>query len=223
MPTSPVGGSAPSGRSGTRHVRDGRARMRLGLLDEQHRRRRESRRPRGGGSDRREGDEGHLQFARDACAVNGFAPTQVTFITASLQHPRDRRSSRDRRQRARSGAGARVRCNDEERAAALASGRFDELPIISLEDSRWTLPARPPACGHPGRRGRPPRVVRPLLDAHVAYLVIGTHSREIEGRLVRICSHAHAASRSSVRRSWPWARRPRRRRSTASRAGAISR
>ncbi|WP_216073344.1 hypothetical protein, partial [Acinetobacter baumannii] len=25
-----------------------------------------------------EGDEGHIQFAREACATNGFAPDQVT-------------------------------------------------------------------------------------------------------------------------------------------------
>jgi hypothetical protein len=72
----------------------------------------------------------------------------------------------------------------EERTRALASGRFVELPMIPLPDvigehSRLDLL-------HLDIQGGEADLVescRSVLDQRVAYIVIGTHSREIEGRL----------------------------------------
>jgi hypothetical protein len=132
-----------------------------------------------------EADEGHISFARDACAVNGFASEQVTLYrgiaaAASGTALFPRQESAGEQWGLEPVFGAR----DEARAAALASGSFDELPTISLGDligERRRLDLL-----HVDIQGGEADLIescREVLDERVGYLVIGTHSRTIEGRL----------------------------------------
>lgn len=133
-----------------------------------------------------EADEGHVSFAKEACRINGFAAEQVV-----LQHgiaaptagialfPRQDASGGEW------GLEPVFDATTAERTRALESGRFEELPMIPLADvigdrSRLDLL-------HLDIQGGEADLVescRPVLDQRVSYLVIGTHSREIEGRLL---------------------------------------
>lgn len=132
-----------------------------------------------------EGDVGHLAFAREACALNGFAPAQLTLhhgvaaaSSGAALFPRQDKAGE------RWGLEPVFDATEEERNTALASGRFDELPTISFED---ILDGRPRLdLVHLDIQGGEADLIEssgPVLDERVAYLVIGTHSREIEGRL----------------------------------------
>ena len=132
-----------------------------------------------------EGDRAHVAFAREACAINGFTSDQVV-----IQHGIAAASSgralfpRPRRAAEQWGLQPVFDATDEERAAAVASGKFDELPTISLAD---LIGVRAKIdLLHVDIQGGEAELIessRGLLDERVAYLVIGTHSREIEGRL----------------------------------------
>ncbi len=108
-----------------------------------------------------EGDEGHFAFAREACATTGSRRTQVTLS------PRHRGGALGDGALSTPGAAGEqwglepvFGATEDERAVAVASGEFDELPTISLRRlTRRAREARPAARGHPGRRGRPGRVV----------------------------------------------------------------
>src|SRR4029453_12751763 len=72
----------------------------------------------------------------------------------------------------------------EERTRVLESGHFVELPMIPLPDvigdySRLDLLP----LDIQGGEADLVESCLSVIDQHVAYLVIGTHSREIEGRL----------------------------------------
>jgi len=132
-----------------------------------------------------EADEGHVAFAREACAINGFAPSRVTLhhavaaaYSGAALFPRQETAGEEW------GLEPAVDLSEAERADAVASGAFTELPTISLADllgERTKLDLL-----HIDIQGGEAELVelsRPMLDARVSYLVIGTHSREIEGRL----------------------------------------
>ena len=133
-----------------------------------------------------EGDEGHIAFARRACATNGFRPDQVTLhrgIAAGRAgfalFPRQDVSG------VHWGLQPVFGASDAERREAAASGRFDELPMLPLADivgDAVTLDLL-----HVDIQGGEADLVEQAADvlaARVAYLFIGTHSREIEGRIM---------------------------------------
>jgi hypothetical protein len=134
-----------------------------------------------------EGDEGHVGFAREACAANGFAEDEIELhhgiagaTPGTALFPRQGVSGES--------WGLEPVFNPSPKALkeARASGRYDELPVIGLD----TL-----AEGHArvdlvhidiqGGEADLVEAALPFLGAKVAYLLIGTHSREIEGRLFR--------------------------------------
>jgi hypothetical protein len=132
-----------------------------------------------------EADEGHISFASEACEVNGFTPDQFALhhgiaaaTPGSALFPRQQRSGEEW------GLEPILASTPEERMRALESGRFIELPMIALPEiigahSRLDLL-------HLDVQGGEADLVescRLILDQRVAYMVIGTHSREIEGRL----------------------------------------
>lgn len=132
-----------------------------------------------------EGDAGHVAFAREACSINGFAPEQVTLLhgiaaasSGTALFPRQDAAGEQW------GLEPVFDATTEERAAAVASGKFEELPTVSFGD---LLGARAKLdLLHVDIQGGEADLVescRPVLDERVAYLVIGTHSREIEARL----------------------------------------
>lgn len=130
-----------------------------------------------------EGDEGHVQFAREACALNGFSPDEL-----DLYH-------------GVAGAGAGVAFfpkqtaaghhwgleplfNPPDAEALRQSGQYDPLPIIGLD----TLARGRDRIDllHVDIQGGEADLVEAslsFLNDKAAYLVIGTHGRELEGRL----------------------------------------
>jgi hypothetical protein len=132
-----------------------------------------------------EGNATQLAFAREACELNGFDSWQVTLhhgiaagSTGAALFPR----------RAAWGAEWGMEpvfdATDTQRASALAIGSHDELRMITLEEllgDRERLD-----LVHVDIQGGEADLVESsheVLDERVAYLVVGTHSREIEGRL----------------------------------------
>jgi len=135
-----------------------------------------------------EGDEGHVGFAREACETNGFHPSEITLHhgiaaakpgTALFPHQGQPGSSW--------GLEPIFGATEAQREQALRSGRYDALPMIPLED----------AAAQHGRidllhidiQGGEADLVAaclPLLCRKFAYLLIGTHSRAIEGKLFEV-------------------------------------
>jgi hypothetical protein len=132
-----------------------------------------------------EGDEGHVRFAHEAAADNGFSDDQVTIhrgIAAAdagtALFPVQQRSGKEW------GLEPVFGVTEEEQERAVRSGRFEALPMISLQNVIGERPRLD--LLHIDIQGGEADLVdgcRPLLAERVAYLLIGTHSREIEGRL----------------------------------------
>ncbi len=133
-----------------------------------------------------EGDEGHAAFAREACAANGFAPDQVTIhrgIAAAqggfALFPRQEQSG------VSWGLEPIFAATEEQRRSATQSGLYDELEMIPL-DAVIGAHARLDLL-HVDIQGGEADLIAgslPVLRERVAYLVIGTHSRPIEGRIM---------------------------------------
>jgi hypothetical protein len=133
-----------------------------------------------------EADEGHVGFAREACAINGFAPEDVTLhrgiagaSSGRALFPRQKAAGEQWGLEPIFGAGSR------QRRWALASRNFDELPVVSLSDLIGDWPRLD--LLHIDIQGGEADLVESclrVLDARVAYLLVGTHSRQIEGRLL---------------------------------------
>lgn len=132
-----------------------------------------------------EGDEGHIAFANQACATNGFTPEQVTLhhgIAAAA--PGTALFPRQRTAGEHWGLEPVFDATEEQRTRAVASGNHYELPMVSLNDlvgDHLKLDLL-----HVDIQGGEADLVessRQVLDERVAYIVVGTHSREIEGRL----------------------------------------
>jgi FkbM family methyltransferase len=132
-----------------------------------------------------EGEEGHVAFAEEALATNGFAPDEVTLhrgIAASSNgialFPRTDRSGEVWGLEPVFGA------TPEQQAQAVRNGTHDVLPMISLADLTGTF-ARIDLL-HIDIQGGEADLIDgciDLLKQKVAYILIGTHSKQIEGRL----------------------------------------
>ncbi|HZH28073.1 MAG TPA: hypothetical protein VEY95_12905 [Azospirillaceae bacterium] len=133
-----------------------------------------------------EGDVGHLAFARESCAVNGFDAGEITLhhgIAAATSgialFPRQVAAGSDW------GLQPIFNADDDERMRARSSGRYEELPMIALDQvigdhDRLDLL-------HVDIQGGEADLVDECLETlcgRVAYMVIGTHSRQIEGRIM---------------------------------------
>ena len=135
-----------------------------------------------------EGDEGHIGFAEEACATNGFTAAEVHLhrgIAAATEgtalFPRQAQAG------VAWGLEPIFGASETERAAAARAGTHDEVPMIALgtiaaEHGRIDLL-------HVDIQGGEADLVagcRAVLHEYVAYLVVGTHSRQIEGRLFEL-------------------------------------
>lgn len=135
-----------------------------------------------------EGDEGHLGFAREACAANGFAAEQLelhhgiaTATSGFALFPRQERAG------VQWGLEPVFGATEEQRKAAAASGKYDELPMVAMDD----LAVRHKRIDllHVDIQGGEADLIAgslAALCAKVAYLLVGTHSRQIEGRIMQI-------------------------------------
>jgi FkbM family methyltransferase len=133
-----------------------------------------------------EADASHIAFAEEACRTNGFLPSEVTLhhgVAAASDgialFPRQQVAGVDW------GLEPILDAGDEERAQALATSAWDEVPMVSLDrivGGRDHLDLL-----HIDIQGGEHDLIHdclPFLGERVAYLVIGTHSRPIEGRLM---------------------------------------
>jgi hypothetical protein len=133
-----------------------------------------------------EGDDLHIGFARRALATNGILPSEYTLLRG-IASARSGTALFPKQDTAGTKWGQEPIFNATKKQIddAVASGTFDVLPIVSLTQA---------AAGreivdllHLDIQGGEADLIRDdlmLLTQRVAYLVIGTHSREIEGRLI---------------------------------------
>ena len=132
-----------------------------------------------------EADAGHVGFAQEACAANGFAPDQVTLhrgVAAATGGVA--LFARAGQPGTAWGTAPLFDVTPAQRTAAVEAGTHDAVPMVALSEL---------VVGHARidllhidiQGGEADLVAANLtvLGHKVAYIVIGTHSREIEGRL----------------------------------------
>ena len=132
-----------------------------------------------------EADAGHLDFAREACALNGFEPEQVTLVQG-VAGARNGVALFPKGTAGENWGREPIFDADETfRAKAVAEGHYEELPVIALDQLVKPDHHRIDLLHLDIQGGEADlvRSCRSLLDEIVAYVVVGTHSREIEGRL----------------------------------------
>jgi hypothetical protein len=130
-----------------------------------------------------EGDVAHIGYAREAMMTNGFVPSQyklhhgiaaATRGVALFPHQEGNHW----------GLAPIIGASKDKIAEARLSGKYDELPMVALGD---LVPSE--GCIdllHLDIQGGEAELVANAIDTvnqHVAYMVIGTHSRQIEGKL----------------------------------------
>jgi hypothetical protein len=135
-----------------------------------------------------EGDEGHIQFAREACAANGFGPGEVT-LARGIAAPTGGTALFPRQAQPGMGWGSEpiFGATEAQRADAAAAGTHDELPMIALAE--LAAPHDRIDLLHVDIQGGEADFIAGCLDVmreKVAYLLVGTHSRPIEGRIIDI-------------------------------------
>jgi hypothetical protein len=133
-----------------------------------------------------EGDAGHLRFAEEACATNAFPPQQVT-LHRGIAAPGSGIALFPRQQQAGIEWGLEpiFGATEQERRRAAQLGSHDELPMIALE--QVVAPHRRIDLLHIDIQGGEADFIAgclPVMNSKVGYLVVGTHSRQIEGRIV---------------------------------------
>lgn len=131
-----------------------------------------------------EGDPTHIQFAREAVSANGFDSADVT-LHRGIAATKPGMALFPRQSGSNSWGLEPIFCaTAAQRHKAMKSGDYDELPMISLEE----LTSRQSRIDllHIDIQGGEADLVGGSLDVlheRVAYMVIGTHSRQIEGSL----------------------------------------
>ncbi len=139
-----------------------------------------------------EADEGHLGFAREACAVNGFTPDQVSIYRGVAAANNGIALFPHQHQPGEAyGLEPVFGATEQERRAAAESGRFDELPMIPL--SEVAGPHARVDLLHIDIQGGEADYIAgclPLLGEKVAYMLVGTHSRQIEGATIAMLLQA---------------------------------
>lgn len=135
-----------------------------------------------------EGDEGHVKFARAACAENGFSPEQAR-ILHGIVGPRTGHALFPRQDvpGASWGLTPTFDATPRQIADARKAGSHDVLPTLtlgSLVSGGGTID-----LVHLDIQGGEVDFIESCiddLDRLVSYLVVGTHSRAIEGRIISI-------------------------------------
>lgn len=135
-----------------------------------------------------EGDAGHIAFAKAGLAENGFADYESTLVTGIAAGQSGVALFPLQETAGESWGLEPVLGADEARTQELmATGRYSALPMISLAELA-AAHARIDLL-HIDIQGGEADLVEACLDilsAKFAYVLIGTHSREIEGRLFEV-------------------------------------
>jgi FkbM family methyltransferase len=132
-----------------------------------------------------EGDEGHIGFAHEALRANGFRGSQFTLHRGvAAAAPGIALFPRQNHAGVEWGLEPIFGASKDQRRRAIASGSHDELPMIPLAKVVEQHPRID--LLHVDIQGGEADLIAgclPTLSDRIAYLVIGTHSRQIEGRL----------------------------------------
>ena len=135
-----------------------------------------------------EGDAGHIEFARKTLTENGFEETEWTLVTGIAAGHSGVALFPVQDQPGESwGLQPIFGADDTQTRDALNSGRFTALPMIGLEEI--AAPHERIDLLHIDIQGSEADLVQaclPAMSAKVANVLIGTHSRQIEGRLFDI-------------------------------------
>jgi FkbM family methyltransferase len=133
-----------------------------------------------------EGDPGHIGFAREALSTNGFSPQDYRLWhgiagarTGTALFPKQNQSGEDW------GLEPKFDLSPAMHAELVAGGRYDALPIVALAEI--VADSQRIDLLHMDIQGGEADFVRDCmtsLNEKVAYIVVGTHSRAIEGRLM---------------------------------------
>ena len=132
-----------------------------------------------------EGDASHVEFAREAFATNGIPASQYTLLRGvAASSPGVALFPKSDRKGARWDSEPVFNPSPDVLSRSLATLRFDRVEIVPLADvigdrKRVDLLH----IDIQGGEARLVRECRKVLAERVAYLVIGTHSRQIEGEL----------------------------------------
>ncbi|MED5621706.1 FkbM family methyltransferase [Ideonella sp. BN130291] len=131
-----------------------------------------------------EGDPGHVEFAKEACALNGLLPSEIAVHHAIAGKDGWALFPRQEHAGHSWGLQAVFDATPEQRAEALRRKTHQELPMLSLATisggKRLDLL-------HIDIQGAEVDVIRnslDFLDSNVAYIMVGTHSKQIEGQLM---------------------------------------
>lgn len=132
-----------------------------------------------------EGDQGHIQFAREACVANGFKEFQVT-LYQGIASAKEGRALFPVQEESGKNWGLEPIFNASllDIAKSKITGRYSELPMVSLKKISSTC-SRVDLL-HIDIQGSEFELIAgclPVLNDKIAYVVVGTHSREIEGRI----------------------------------------
>jgi hypothetical protein len=131
-----------------------------------------------------DGDRGHIGFAMECCEINGFARDQVKILHGiAAAHDGIALFPNQEVPGVSYGLQPIFDPSPEIRQAAMASGHFSELPVIGLSKM---IAERRLDLLHIDIQGGEADLIhscRKILREQVAYIVVGAHSREIEGRI----------------------------------------
>jgi hypothetical protein len=135
-----------------------------------------------------EGDQGHIGFAREACATNDFSSDQLT-LRRGIAAPTSGVALFPRQNQAGVNWGLEpvFGASEAEQEMAIAAGSHDVLPMIALAD--LTAPHSRIDLLHIDIQGGETNLIAgclPTLAERVAYIFIGTHSRQIEGKIMEM-------------------------------------
>jgi hypothetical protein len=132
-----------------------------------------------------EGDEGHIQFAQESLTTNGFDASEYALIRGVAAatpgialFPRQEFAGGDW------SLSPVFSANEQQRAEARATGQYEELPMIPLAEVAANYPLID--LLHVDIQGGEVPLIEGCLDLlreKCASILVGTHSREIEGRL----------------------------------------
>ncbi len=136
-----------------------------------------------------EGDEGHIEFAHEALATNGFSPEQYALFHGVATGQRAGTAFFPRQERSGSSWGLEpiFGATAEQSVALSESGKYDTLRMIPI----GTIIQDRPRVDllHLDIQGGETALLRESLDilnSKVAYLVVGTHSRIIDGEVMEL-------------------------------------
>jgi hypothetical protein len=131
-----------------------------------------------------EGDDTHLDYARETLGINGFQASDYTLLRG-IAAGRPGTALFLRHLNEGWGTEPLFGVSEEEARKAVASGKYDRLPMVPLDEAIGDRPQID--LIHIDIQGGETALVEESLDLlsrKVGYLVIGTHSRSIEGRLM---------------------------------------